>query len=176
MGTFLTAHSRLEQLGYPEKWKLIDNQLYKDDDGTIYLCPRNYITDGFTIPNGLSIIAGSKMNYDTRASSQHDFECSYHKVIVINMSEQRLRSMGLLRTLNGMNICDNIPLKFLTIKNTTFKETNARFVRMLQSVNNIPAWRRILIGKAVSLNVGWLFSEHSLDKSKIYEVDYGLLK
>lgn len=175
MGKFLTAHSRFEQLDVPEKWKLIDNQLYKDDDGQIYLCPRNYITDGYTIPSWLAVIGGSKMKYDTRASSQHDFECSYHKVILVNMSENRLRSMGLLHTSNGMFVCENIPLKFLTIKDTTFRETNARFVRMLQSVNNIPEWRRILIGNAVNLNVGWLFSKHFLFKTKIYEVDYGLL-
>lgn len=176
MGKFLTAHSRLEQLYYPEKWKLIDNQLYKDDDGKIYLCPRNYITDGFTIPSCLAVVAGSKMKYDTRASSQHDFECSYHKVILVNMSEDELRFSGLLHPSNGIIVCENIPLKFLTIKDTTFRKTNARFVRMLQCVNNIPEWRRILIGNAVNLNIGWIFSKHSLDISKIYEVDYGLLK
>lgn len=175
MGQFLTAHSRLEQLNTPGKWKLIDNQLYKDDDGTIYLCPRNYITDGFTIPNWLSFLAGSKMNYDTRASSQHDFECSYHKVILVNMSENRLRSMGLLHASNGIEVCENIPLKFLSIKDTTFLETNGRFVRMLQSVNNIPKWRKTLFKKGVNLNIGWIFSKHILSKSKIYEVDYGLL-
>lgn len=171
MGTFLTAHSRMEQLEIPEKWKLIDNQLYKDDDGKIYLCPRNYITDGYTIPSLLSFIGGSKMKYDTRASSQHDFECSYHKVILVNASEQRLRKMGLLTTANGMEICENIPLKYLTIKDTTFSETNERFVRMLQCVNNIPNWRRYLFGKAVFLNVKWLFSKHNYNKTKIYEVD-----
>lgn len=176
MGKFLTAHSRLEQLNFNEKWKLIDNQLYQDDDGIIYLCPRNYITDGFTILKPLQLVAGNKMEYDTRASSQHDFECSYHKVIQVNMSENRLRSMGLLHTVNGMNVCENIPLKFLTIRETKFRETNARFTRMLQSVNNIPKWRRFLIGNAVNLNVGWLFSEHNFYKSKLYEVDYGLLK
>ena len=173
---FLTSHSRFEQLNTPEKWKLIDNQLYKDDDGSIYLCPRNYITDGFTIPNFLSVVAGSKMNYDTRASSQHDFECSYHCAIRVNMSEHRLRKMGLLTTSNGLNVCENIPQKYLTIQSMTFEETNKRFVRMLQSVNNIPNWRRFLIGKAVSLNVAWLFSKHNYDKSKLYEVDYELLK
>lgn len=176
MGEFLTAHSRFEQLNVPEKWKLIDNQLYKDDDGSIYLCPRNYITDGFTIPNFVAVLGGSKMNYDTRASSQHDFECSYHKVIQVNMTENRLRSSGLLHIANGINVCENIPLKFLSVKETTFKQTNERFIRMLASVNNIPAWRRALIGKAVFLNVGWIWSEHYFYKSKIYEVDYGLLK
>ena len=176
MGKFLTSYSRLQQTGYPEKWKLIDNQLYKDDDGTIYLCPRNYITDGFTIPKTLQIVAGSKMEYDTRASSQHDFECSYHKVIIIDATENKLRRMKLLHVANGMDVCEDIPIDLLKIKDTTFKKTNDRFIRMLASVNNIPNWRRFLIGHAVSLNASWLIVKHELDVNLIYKVDYGLLK
>lgn len=176
MGKFITSHSRFEQTNIPEKWKLIDNQIYQDDDGTLYLCPRNYITDGFTIPSWLAFIAGSKMKYDTRASSEHDFECSYHKVIVINITEQKLRSMGLLYAYNGLSVCDNIPLKFLSIKDTTFLETNKRFLRMLQSVNNIPEWRIELMAKAVNLNASWLWVKHELDLNRLYEVDYSLLK
>ena len=176
MGKFLTAHSRFEQLNTPEKWKLIDNQLYQDDDGVIYLCPRNYITDGFTIPNCLSVIAGSKMKYDTRASSQHDFECSYHRVIVVTQTEKKLREMGLLYSYNGINVCENIPLELLEIKETKFFETNRRFLRMLLSVNTIPRWRADLMYKAVNLNASWLFSKHSLDITRLYEVDYGLFE
>lgn len=176
MGKFLTAHTRIEQLNTPEKWKLLDNQLYKDDDGTIYLCPRNYITDGFTIPKTLQIVAGGKMEYDTRASSQHDFECSYHKVIVINMSEQKLRLKRFLHVVNGMDVCENIPIEFLSVRDTTFRQTNDRFMRMLASVNNIPKWRKFLIGNAVNLNVSWMLSRHELDINRLYEVDYGLLK
>ena len=176
MGKFLTAHSRFEQLNIPEKWKLIDNQLYKDDDGIIYLCPRNYITDGYTIPSWLTIVGGSKMKYDTRASSQHDYECSYHKCIITNIDEDKLRSMGFLRTSNGINVCDNIPLEFLTIKKTSFIETNKRFMRMLKSVNNIPKWRAKMMYQAVNLNMSWLWTQNELDENKIYEVDYGLLK
>ena len=176
MGKFLTSHSRFEQLNTPEKWKLIDNQLYKDDDGTIYLCPRNYITDGFTIPSLLSFIAGSKMKYDTRASSQHDFECSYHKVIVVLMSEEKLSKMSFLHAYNELIVCENIPVELLEVRDTSFQETNKRFLRMLQSVNNIPKWRAELMYKAVNFNVGWLFSKHRLDLTRLYEVNYDLLR
>lgn len=175
MGKFLTSHSRIEQLDIPEMWKLIDNQLYKDDDGTIYLCPRNYLTDGFSIPAALTLIAGSKMKWDTRCSSEHDFECSYHKVIVVNLVETQLRQKRLLRMHNNIEICENIPLEFLEIRDTTFFETNARFMRMLQSVQSIPGWRAKMMGYAVNLNFNWI-NYHIFDKDYIYEVDYGLLK
>lgn len=36
MGQFLTSASRIEQVGN-RKYRLIDNELFKDDDGEIYL-------------------------------------------------------------------------------------------------------------------------------------------
>ena len=41
MGKFLTDKSRLGQTNIEGIWYTLDNQLYKDDDGTIYLTPRN---------------------------------------------------------------------------------------------------------------------------------------
>lgn len=175
MGKFLTAHSRMEQLSTPEKWKLLDNQLFLDENNEIILCPRNYITDGFTIPNILSVIAGSKMQYDTRASSQHDFECSYGKVIKVHLTEQELLNMKLLHVHNGMLVCENIPLEYLEAQKTTFRETNARFARMLKTCKNISKLRYNLITKAVYLNASWILAKHKLDMEELYEVDYGLL-
>ena len=175
MGKFLTSHSRIEQLDIPGKWKLIDNQLYKDDDGIIYLCPRNLITDGFTIPNILAAIAGGKMQWDTRASSEHDFECYYHLVLIVNMTEYELRRDGYLHIHNDLQVCENIPLEFLTLKTTTFNETNNRFLRMLQSLNSISSWRAKLLRFGVNFNVGWIIEPHIFDEDYIYEVDYGLL-
>ena len=42
MGIWLTDESRLEKSPTPNKWFLLDNELYKDDDGAIYLFPINY--------------------------------------------------------------------------------------------------------------------------------------
>jgi hypothetical protein len=172
---FLTASSRFEQLPVPEKWKLLDNQLYLDDNGDIILCPRNYITDGFTIPNLLSVIAGTKMQYDTRASSQHDFECSYGKVIKVHLTEQELLNMKLLHVYNGMFVCEDIPLEYLEAQKTTFRETNARFARMLKTCKSISKLRYNLITKAVYFNVSWILAKHELNMDELYEVDYGLL-
>ena len=174
MGKFLTAHSRLEQLCVGDKWKLVDNQLYKDDNGDIILCPRNYITDGFTIPSFVTFIAGGKMEYDTRASSQHDFECSYHKVIKVIKTEDELRKMNILHVANGKFVCENIPIEFLEAHSTTFNETNQRFKRMLASTN-IPKNKYKMIASAVYLNASWLWTRHELDMDELYEVDYGLL-
>ena len=45
MGRWLTDNSRLEKSDKPNKWFLLDNELYQDDDGSIYLAPRNYETE-----------------------------------------------------------------------------------------------------------------------------------
>ena len=36
MGKFLTCPARIEQLDEKGKYKVLDNELYKDDDGSIY--------------------------------------------------------------------------------------------------------------------------------------------
>lgn len=176
MGKFLTAHSRLEQLDIPEKWKTLDNQLYKDDCGRIFLCPRNTITDGYTIPWFVSWIAGSKMQWDTRASSQHDFECYYHRYIQVLLTEHELRKMRLLHTYNSMEVCEDIPLEYLMPKIATFRDTNERFLEMLLSVQTIPKWRATILSSGVYLNAKWLLEPYHFDKNMIYKVNYALLK
>ena len=176
MSNFITAHSRMEQLNIPNKWKTIDNLLYKDYDGSIYLCPRNTITDGFSIPEFVSFIAGSRMKWDTRASSQHDFECYYHKVIKVLLTEYELRKMGLLHLHNDITVCENIPIQFLITYDTGFRETNSRFLRMLRTIQSIPEWRAKMMGYAVNLNIDWILKVHNFDINKIYEVNYELLK
>ena len=51
---WLTGNSRLEKSDKPNKWYLIDNELFQDKDGTIYLIPRNYETDNYTIPDWIA--------------------------------------------------------------------------------------------------------------------------
>ena len=176
MGKFLTSHSRLEQLDIPEKWKTVDNLLYKCNDGKIILCPRNTITDGYTIPSVVAWFAGSKMKWDTRASSQHDFECYYHKYIQVMLTEFELRKIRLLHSANSIEICENIPLEYLCTKNTTFCETNERFLEMLYSVQSIPEWRKKILGYGVYLNANWIREPYHWDKNMAYKVNYGLLK
>lgn len=173
MGKFLTSKSRIEQTAIEGIWYTLDNQLYKDDDGTIYLTPRNTLTDGYTIPQFLTFIVGGRYDHDVRCCTGHDFECYYHKVITVNLTEFQLKKLRLLHyNKDGKWVCENIPIELLNIKNTTFKETNKRFMRMLKSVNNMSKIDTFLIGNAVNLNIGWLKQPHTLHKDRLYRIDY----
>ena len=172
MGTFLTDKSRIVQTNIEGIWYTLDNQLYKDDDGVIYLTPRNTLTDGFTIPQFLTPFVGGKFFHDVRCSIGHDFECYYHKVLRVNFTEFQLKKSRILKYEKGLWICDNIPLQFLIIEDTTFRETNDRFMRMLKSLTNISKKDQILIGSAVNLNLGWLKEPHTLHKDRLYRIDY----
>ena len=172
MAEFLTDKSRIGQTNIEGIWYTLDNQLFKDDDGRIFLTPRNTLTDGFTIPNIFHFLVGGMFKHDVRCSIQHDFECYYHQALVVNMSVVQLRKAQLLDFKNNMWICEDIPLQFISVVETTFEETNSRFRRMLKCLNNIPKWQRTLIGNAVNLNVGWLKEPHQLHKDRIYRIDY----
>lgn len=172
MGEFLTSKSRIGQTAIEGIWYTLDNQLFKDDDGVIYLAPRNTLTDGYTIPAIFHFIAGGMFKHDVRACVQHDFECYYHQALKVNLNIFELRKSRLLKYENSMWICEDIPLQFLTVVDTTFDETNSRFRRMLKCLDNIPKWQKKLIGNAVNLNVGWLKEPHTLHKDRIYRVDY----
>lgn len=172
MGKFLTDKSRLGQTNIEGIWYTLDNQLYKDDDGTIYLTPRNTLTDGYTIPQFLTPIVGGKYKHDTRCCIGHDFECYYRKVLKVNLTEFQLKKTRLLHYEKNMWVCENIPLELLIIRDTTFKETNQRFMRMLKSLGNISKKDAFLIGNAVNLNIGWLRKPHTLHKDRLYRIDY----
>ena len=166
---WLTDKSRLEQTDKKGLWLTIDNQLFKDKNGKIYLAPRQTLTDGYTIPNWLTWLGGSKMQWDTRCSTQHDLECKYAQVICVKLTESQLRKLKYLRVHNNKLVCDNIPLKFLKIEKTTFKETNDRFKRMMIIAHNIPMWRVHLMRFAVNFNFGWHSSKQGIKLNKIYK-------
>lgn len=166
---WLTDHSRLEQTEENGIWKTLDNQLFEDEDGTIYLAPRKTLTDGYTIPNWLAWLGGSKMEWDTRCSTQHDLECKYAQVIKVNLSEWQLRRMKILRIHKDKTICENIPIEHLEVAKTTFKQTNDRFKRMMITSYNIPKWRVNLMRFAVNFNFGWHSSKKNINLNKIYK-------
>ena len=153
---FLTANARMEQTAKPGIWQTIDNQLFKDEDGTIYLVPRYYKTDNYTIPDWIAWLGGNKSKWDVRPSHFHDFGCEYHALIEVKLNELQLRQKRLLKVKDNKIICENIPVKFLKIvkKNKWF--VDCMFKRMMKVANNIPAWRINLMRGAVFLNYGWL--------------------
>ena len=165
---FLTAKTRLEQTDDKGKWITLDNQLYEDKDGSIYLVPRNYKTDGYTIPCWIAWLGGSKMDYDTRCSTQHDFECEYAKVIRVNLPEFELKKKKYLQLYKNKWICEDIPIKYLSVEKTTFNQTNNRFKRMLIECGSIPRWRVNMMRFAVNFNFGWHSNKNEIDLKNLY--------
>ena len=96
MGFFITGKAEIEQSDENGKWFTENNLLYMDYDGIIYLVPRGFKTDGYTIPNSVAWLGGSKMNLDIRPAILHDFNCYFHKDIIVNLNVSELRKKGLL--------------------------------------------------------------------------------
>lgn len=159
MGFFITGYAETKQSEEKGKWYLENNLLYADYDGTIYLTPRNYKTDGYTIPSWIAWLGGDRFDLDIRPSSIHDFECQFQKELVVNLSIFQLREKGFLISNpenNSELLCLDIPLEFLELRETTFKKVNAKFKRMLECIKNIKQWRINAMFYAVHLNYGWI--------------------
>lgn len=174
---FLTSKAEMMQTDKPGIWQTQHNQLYWDCDGQIYLVPRNYLTDGYTIPLWLSWLGGGKMQWDIRCAIQHDFECQYHQELVVNLSLTELCTRKILKNhITPENkvivICKDIPFEFIEIRDTTFKNVNDKFQRMMKATNSIKPWRINLMRFAVNFNIGWLSKcKKSINITKIYQTN-----
>lgn len=127
MGKFLTAPSRTRQVPKKGMYKLDDNELYMDDDGSINLHWRNFWTDNFTwIKKG---------DWDIRCSHGHDIGCKHHQIVKVDLSLSQLKAKGLLKEFNGMTICKDIPKKYLEVVNISGHEINNLFYRMLRDAD-----------------------------------------
>ena len=169
---FLTSNARIEQTDVPGIWQTIDNQLYKDVDGSIYLVPRYYKTDNYTIPDWLAWLGGNKSKWDVRPSHFHDFGCQFHALIKVCMNEQTLRIKRLLRVKDDKIVCENIPIKFLKVEKKNKWFIDCMFKRMMKVANNIPSWRINLMRMAVFFNVGWLANYYNdIDLNQLYKAN-----
>lgn len=165
---WLTDDSRLTKTKKPNKWLLSDNELFKDSDGKIYIVPRNYITDNYTIPDWLAWLAGNKSKYDVRPAHIHDFGCQFHQLIRVRLTEEQLKKLRLLRVHHNKVVCENIPIKYLELVPVTKWEIDCLFKRAMKATKNIPARAYNLYRGGVFFNVGWLFSGKAFDLNKIY--------
>lgn len=156
MCKFLTGSARIEQTEKRRIWKLLDNEIFKADDNTLYLVPRNMQTDNYTIPMFASWIAGSPVDFDTRASHLHDFFCYFHRAIVINLTEKELRNEGYLKysNKNRMWICEDIPVKFLKIVKIGKVKANNLFYKCMKA-SRIPLINRIILRLGTVFNIRW---------------------
>lgn len=169
MGKFITDKARIEQTDNRGLWQTIDNQLYKDDDGTIYLVPRYFKTDNYTIPDCVAWICGDSATWDVRPSHFHDVGCEYHQMIKVRITEENLRRARYLRVKNNKLVCENIPKQLLEIVPVTKGEINDMFGRMLKSSGAIPKKAQMILRTGVAFNFGWYSSgKTSINLDKLY--------
>lgn len=165
---WLTDKSRIEQSNETNNWYLLDNELYKDEDGSIYLVPRNYKTDNYTIPDWVAWLGGNKSKWDVRPSHVHDFGSQFKQLIRVKLTEQGLKKLRFLKTHNDKVVCEDIPRCFLEIVPVTKWEIDCLFKRAMKATGQMPARVYNLYRCGVFFNFGWLGKHPAFDLNKIY--------
>ena len=175
MGRFVTAKSRIEQTedGY---WKTVDNELFLDDDGELYIVPRYFWTDGYTFPGLVMAILGDKNFYDARPAHGHDLCCRFHERMRVCLSLSQLKMMELLRIHENKVVCDDIPLEYISVEKISKTWTDNFFKRMMKACN-VPRLQRYLIRFGVFFNLNWYLKtgKKSILEYDIYHEDIGLV-
>ena len=178
MCKFLTGNARAQQTDRKRMWKLLDNVLYKANNGKLYLAPRNMYTDFYTIPGFVAPIAGSPVDYDTRCSHIHDQLCYNREALMINLTEEELRNKGYLRfsEKNMMWVCEDVPAEYLTKRKVGKWETDNMLYECMEAAN-IPFISRCIIRFGVLFNIGWVIDKltnkvFELDLNRVYEEEY----
>ena len=170
--TWLTAQSRIEQTKEANNWYLLDNEVFEDEDGSIYLTPRGFKTDNYTIPDWVAWVGGSKSKWDVRPSHLHDFGCLYHQLIRVRMSKSALKRYKYLKiNKEGKSVCDDIPVSSLELIPVTKWELDCLFKRAMKATNLIPARVYNTFRCGVFFNFGWLKKPKFFDFNNIYKKD-----
>ena len=169
MCRFLTGKARVEQTDRKRMWKLLDNELFKADDGKVYMAPRSMYTDFYTIPGFVAPIAGSPVDYDVRCAIIHDLWCYTHEALLVDLTEEELREKGYLRYSEKkiMWVCEDIPAEFLLKRKVGKCETNNMLYQCMEAAN-VPLLARLKIRLGVVFNVGWHWD---LLTNKVFELD-----
>lgn len=167
MGKFLTTAATIEQQGKKGIYKVCDNELYKDDDGTIYLVWRGFKTDNFTWINS--------SDWDIRCSHGHDVGCKYHQVVRVKISEFNLRRARYLYVKGDKILCRDLPPKFLEVIDVSGHWINNLFYRMLRDADNpkTPKHIQLLYRTGVALNFGWFKTgKIKIDLNRLYDEEW----
>lgn len=167
MGKFLTTPAITQQLPFRGLYELCINELYKDDDGKIYLAWRLFRTDDFTWINA--------EDWDTRCSHGHDVGCKYHQVVRVKLSEQQLRKLRLLYVHNDKVLCHDIPEKYLEVVDVSGTWINNLFYRMLRDADcpKTPKYVQWAYRAGVALNLNWFRTgKKKIDLSKLYSAEW----
>ena len=178
MCKFLTGKSRLQQSDRKRVWRLLDNEVFKANDGTLHMAPRNMLSDNYTIPLWMAAIAGSPVDYDTRCSHIHDQVCYSHEALIINLTEKELRDKGYLRFSDKKNmwVCEDVPAEFLTKREMGKMEANNLLYECMEAAGE-PLWSSLIIRVGTIFNAGWIIDllthkVFELDLNRVYDEEY----
>ena len=167
MGKFLTSPADIRQTDRKGVYEVTENELYRDDDSSIYLVWRGFRTDNFTWINS--------SDWDIRCSHGHDVGCKYHQVVKVLLNEQQLRKLRLLYVKGNRILCHDLHPKMLQVKNVSGRWINNLFYRMLKSADcpPTPKYIQLLYRTGVSFNLGWFFTgKKKIDLEKIYNEEW----
>ena len=176
MGRFITAKSRIQQVDVPGYWKTLDNELYMDDDGSTYLVPRYFWSDGYTFPGIIMAFLGDKHFFDVRPAHGHDLGCRFHEVIQVGLSLTQLKLKGYLRLHEDMVVLDDIPLEYLNVVKKSKTWVDNFFKRMMLACD-MPKRQINIIRFGVFFNINWYLKtgKKSILEYDIYNEDIGLV-
>lgn len=167
MGKFLTSPADIRQTNKKGIYEVTENELYRDDDGSIYLVWRGFRTDNFTWINS--------SDWDIRCSHGHDVGCKYHQVVKVQLTEEQLRKLGLLYNKGHKVFCRDLHPLMLSVKNVSGHWINNFFYRMLKSADcpKTPKHIQLLYRAGVSFNLGWFWTgKNKIDLKKIYDEEW----
>lgn len=170
---FLTDESRL---GHLEKdlYFCNDNTLFQDSKGNIYIVPRGFVTDFYSIPDMLAWITGDSAERDPRPAIVHDFGCAFHGLLKVRgMQVRDLIQYGYLTKhyselrKKDYNVCMDIPECFLEFIPMSKGEVNDILGEAMECLN-VP--RRKLIRAGVCFNINWYWTGTTYDFKKLYTI------
>lgn len=169
---FLTDKSRT---GYLEKdlYFTEDNTLYQSKDGTIYIVPRGFVTDFYSIPDMLAWITGDSAERDPRPAIVHDFGCAFHGLLKVRMTVNELIQYGYLTKhyselrKRDFTVCNDIPSTFLEFIPMDKGQVNNILDEAMEALK-VP--RRQLIRAGVCFNFNWYWTGQQYDMSRVYTI------
>lgn len=173
---FLTSKSRIQQTELNGYWRLVDNELYVTSSGRVIITPRYLWTDGYSIPSLIIPIIGDKNKFDVRPAHCHDLMCRFHQIIEVDMTVNELINEGYLHEHNDLIVCEDIPLRDLSINTISKKYANNLLKEMMLSCNiNKKTCEAVRIGVSFNLNWYWKTGKKSLLDYNIFKEDIGLV-
>lgn len=152
---------------------LRDNVIFRKDN-KIYLVPRGFITDFYSIPNWIATPVGDSAGRDQRPALLHDFICAYHSAIVVKLSEQQLEKLGYLYKEydslleEKVTKCKDIPQYYLELVPFTKVEANNI---LYDGMKSLMVDKAIPIRLGVAFNFNWYITKNTYNWDRLYKLD-----